>query len=398
MRFVGSLALTTVLLATTLGSATAQESVFNLPSFGLPGTGQSMRARGLGGAAAGLANEVFSVDNPAYAARFDRAGFYAALLGHEAELDTGEVQHTFDDVVFPMGQAVFPALYGSVLSVGFSQFVDFDAALESTVVFESDTLPATFDSEGGLFVVSPTLSYTIDEQTSVGLSLDIYLGSREIVRSVDTPDRVGVVSTTSDSLTRDFRAQGVAFGVHRLLGSRGEIGFAYRLRPSVESEINQSSGGTLDGQRTHFDLPNSWVLDGSYRVSEEVRAAAVLRGSQWRDFKIDDVEAPDQENEIVFGVGVEYTPRQTTAVVVGPDAPLRAGMRWKRLPVRVEDETVSEWAATLGYSRRFGARSRIDLLFEFGRQGSIESNGLRETFVRLGVGIGLFERWRRRTS
>lgn len=384
-----------------LGGATpaaAQESVFNLPSFGLPGTGQSIRARGIGGAAAGLANEIFSVDNPAYAARFDRAGFYASLLGQQGEIDSGDIQHEFDDVVFPMGQAVFPTLYGSVLSVGFSQFVDFDAALESTVVFEGDSLPATFDSQGGLFVVSPTLSYAINERTSVGVSLDVYLGSREVIRSVDTPDRVGVLSTTSDSLTRDFRAQGVALGVHHRFGSRGEIGLAYRIRPTVESEINESSGGTLNGERTDFDLPRSWVIDGSYTVNEEVRAAAILRGSSWSGFAIDGVSPEDLEDELEFGIGVEYTPRQSTAFVIGPRSPLRAGMRWRRLPVQVDEEAVGEWGATVGYSRRFGVRSRVDLLLEFGRRGSVDKNGLRESFVRLGVGIGLFEQWRRRTS
>ncbi|MBA3584533.1 MAG: hypothetical protein H0W36_08410, partial [Gemmatimonadetes bacterium] len=53
----------------------AQESVFNLPGFGLPGSGESARSRGIGGAGI-LPGTVFSLENPAPLARFVRAGLY----------------------------------------------------------------------------------------------------------------------------------------------------------------------------------------------------------------------------------------------------------------------------------------------------------------------------------
>nr|MBA3585136.1 hypothetical protein [Gemmatimonadota bacterium] len=46
-----------------------------------------------------------------------------------------------------------------------------------------------------------------------------------------------------------------------------------------------------------------------------------------------------------------------------------------------------------GYGRAFGARSRLDLVLEYGRRGAVDANGLSERFLRVGVGVGVFEDW-----
>ncbi|MCK5439701.1 MAG: hypothetical protein KAI97_07140, partial [Gemmatimonadetes bacterium] len=85
-------------------------------------------------------------------------------------------------------------------------------------------------------------------------------------------------------------------------------------------------------------------------------------------------------------------------LLIGPGAPIRFGMRWRQLPITVDDQNVNEWAFSLGHSRQFGTRSRVDLLFEYGRRGSLDDIGLTERYMRLGFGIGAFEQWRRRRS
>jgi hypothetical protein len=376
---------------------TAQESVFNLSAFGLPASGEGMRARGMGGVTVGLPEDLFSLENPALLARSGRAGFYLSLLGQDSTVENTELSHSSDDVVFPMGQAVFPAWSNTVFSIGYYQLIDFDAALESTVAFEGDTLPVSLDSEGGVFVLAPGLSYGIDEKTGVGASFDVYLGSREIFRSVQRPDLGGVLTTTSDSLSRDFAGLGVTLGVERQFGQGTHIGLAYRLRPTVTSGITTELRGVEVGSETEFNLPNAFSLGASTRLGNQVRVAGVFRRSGWEDFEIDGVSQPDAADFIEYGGGLEYTPDQRN-LLIGPRAPIRFGMRWRQLPIVINDQNVNEWALSVGHSRRFGDRSRVDLLFEYGRRGSLDDIGLTERYMRLGFGISAFEQWRRRRS
>lgn len=375
----------------------AQESVFNLSAFGLPASGESMRARGMGGAAVGLPEDLFSLENPALLAHARRAGFYLSLLGQDSTVENLEFSHSSDDVIFPMGQAVFPAWSGTVFSIGYYQLIDFDAALESTVTFEGDTLPVALDSEGGLFVLAPGLSYAIDERTGIGAAFDIYLGSRDVFRSVQRPDLGGVLTTTSDSLSRDFSGLGATLGIERQFGQGTRISLGYRLRPTVSSGVTTEISGVEVQSETEFSLPNGFSLSASTRLGNEVRVAGVFRRSGWEGFEIDGVPQPDAADLVEYGGGLEYTPEQRK-LLIGPRAPIRFGMRWRQLPIVINGQNVNEWALSLGHSRRFGDRSRVDLLFEYGRRGSLDDIELTERYMRLGFGISAFEQWRRRRS
>lgn len=372
----------------------AQESVFNLPAFGLPASGETMRARGQGGAGIGLPGDAFSLENPAMLARFESAGFYLTLLGQQTHVEDPLEEGDFDDVAFPMGQAVVPAFDG-VIGVGFHEFVDFDGALESTVAFEEDTLPVTLDSNGGLFVLAPAVGWPVGRRTAIGASLDVYLGSREVVRSVAVENLAGTTITTSDSLDRDFSGVGLTLGIEQGIGRDARVGISYRLRPHAASEITDSTGDALVGRETDFDLPDELLVGATARVTGALRASFVFRSSGWGGFDGGSLEEGDLEDVVEIGGGIEFEPADPVAVLFGPGAPLRAGLRWRRLPIRVEDTEVGEWALTFGYSRGFGPRSLIDVVLEYGRRGSLDDNGLTERHWRLGVGIGLFEQWRR---
>lgn len=386
---VATLGLASVLVAPAAG---AQESVFNLPLPGLPGTGESIRSRGMGGAPGGLAGGSFSMDNPAWIAGAERAGLYLSLLGQRTTAEDRQASGDFDDVIFPMGQAVVPA-FGAVIGVGYYQHLDFDASIESSILFEGDTVPVGFDSDGGVGILAPTLGFALDERTSAGMSLDIHLGSREVVRSVSIPGELA----TRDTLARDFGGVGLTLGVTRELWPGMRVGVAYRLRPDLDSEVTRAGDPDLVGGESEFRLPDELLVEATARLSERLRFGAGLRYAGWEgDFQDDlaDVETA-LADAWEAGGGIEFAPGSPVAYVIGPEAPLRVGYRWRRLPIRIDDEPVGEWSLALGYSRGFGVLSRIDVALEYGRRGDLETNGLSEKFVRVGVGMGVFEIWRR---
>lgn len=389
---IGRLA-TVSLVVLAVSPARAQESVFNLPAFGVPASGESIRARGLGGAGLGLDGEPFSVEVPAQLTRFTRTGFHLSAVGQRTDVEDRTQSGKIEDVAFPMGQLVFPAWRGTALSLAFHQFVDFDAAVTTTTVLEDDTLPVSLRSEGGISLIAPGAAWAVDDRTSVGASLDIYLGSRRLVRQIDTGEISSGALGTVDSVARDFRAVGVTVSLERAFGD-AHVAAAWRLRPSIESEITQAAGSGVVGRTTEYDLPSEIVLGGSTRLSRRLLAGAVLRWSDWGG--LEDPAGSQFGSAVEIGGGVELAPGDKQLWILGPDAPLRAGLRWRRLPLRVDGHPVDEWVASAGYGRAFWARwSRVDVVFEIGRRGDIDAVGVTESFMRFGVGLSAFEQWRR---
>lgn len=378
-------------------TALAQESVFNLPAFAVPEEGSTIRTRALGGAGSGVGGDVFTLANPAPIARFRRAGLYLSLIGQNVTVDGEDATGDFTDVMFPMAQIVIPGWEGSVFAVGYYQFVDFDTDLEATVEFEGDSLPVELESTGGVSVLSPAAAYSFGAATQVGVSADFYLGSREIVRVVDLQELSPGALAASDSLTRDFGGVGFTIGVERAIGPRVRLSAAYRHRPTIESEVTQAPDDALEGVRSEFDLPSEVILGAAWQPSQGLVATAGYRRSSWSSFDPAGVENVGFGDAIEVGGGIEYSSAVERAMVLGPQAPLRLGYRWRRLPLEIDGEPVREWVASLGYGRTLGAtgRSGVDVVLEYGHRGSLDDHGLEESFVRLGVGFRTFEQWRR---
>ncbi len=378
-------------------TARAQESVFNLPAFAVPEEGSTIRTRALGGAGSGVGGDVFTLANPAPIARFRRAGLYLSLIGQNVTVDGEDATGDFTDVMFPMAQIVIPGWEGSVFAVGYYQFVDFDTDLEATVEFEGDSLPVELESTGGVSVLSPAAAYSFGAATQVGVSADFYLGSREIVRVVDLADLSPGALAASDSLTRDFGGVGFTIGIERAIGPRVRLSAAYRHRPTIESEVTRAPDDALEGVRSEFDLPSEIILGAAWQPSQGLVATAGYRRSSWSSFDPEGVENVGFGDAVEVGGGIEYSSAVERAMVLGPQAPLRLGYRWRRLPLEIDGEPVSEWVASLGYGRTLGAtgRSGVDVVVEYGQRGSLDDHGLEESFVRLGVGFRTFEQWRR---
>jgi hypothetical protein len=135
------------------------------------------------------------------------------------------------------------------------------------------------------------------------------------------------------------------------------------------------------------------MIGATWQASRGVVATVGARSSSWSSFEPEGLENVAYGDALEIGGGVEYAPAETRALVLGPQAPVRVGYRWRRLPLEIEGEPVTEWTASVGYGRSMGpaARSGVDVVVEYGRRGSLADNGLEESFLRLGVGLRAFE-------
>ena len=384
-------------LAATLAlpaAAGAQESVFNVAGFGVPSSGESMAARGTGGSEVGPHGEIFSLENPARMARFGRAGIYLSLLGQTTEAEGAGGSGDFSDVVFPAAQIVFPAWREAGLGIGYGQVVDFDARIATRTTFEGDSVDVTLESEGALAMVSPGFGLPVGRRTAVGVTLDFYLGSRDLIQTVELAGESPGAVTAADTLGWRFRGVGAAFGIDQALGERLRVGAAWRFRPTIDTEITRSSADEV-GREVEFDLPSELVVDVAGQLSNSLFAGVAARWSPWSELSGEGIDPELQEDLVEIGGGLEWRPENRTALLLGANAPLRLGARWRRLPVVAAGESVTEWSLSVGHGRAFSGWSRVDATFEMGRRGALEENGLSERFMRLGVAVAAFEQWQR---
>lgn len=392
-------------LALGAGPLGGQESVFGQLGFGLPEDGLSVRSRGMGGTAAALPRIHFTFRNAASLAVFDRTGMSIGGLFQSRSARDPAAESTLTSSELPFFQLVFPLGGATVLGGGYYRYLDFDGFVDTGTRFRGDSLPVRLTTDGGLSVLSPQLATQLTRYARVGGGVDFYTGSRERLREIEFP--AGGVSTR-DSVRHAFRGVGFSVGAHLLPLERLVLGAAYRSGATLEGELQAGAGagdpdepGGEDGNggeaaQLEVELPATFYAAASYRLGRRLTLAAEFDLGRWSEFEVDGRRDPAYRDARGLAAGVEYA--FPGAVLFLPEGTvLRAGGRTRTLPRRFGGEEVRERALTLGLGQVVGiGASILDLSLEAGRRGSLDDNGLREDFLRLGVSLSAFEEWPQR--
>jgi hypothetical protein len=227
--------------------------------------------------------------------------------------------------------------------------------------------------------------------------------------------RDGGLSQIDVSVARRLGPVSVGFGVQRLTGSLRQ-----RLRRRFTVDVDSSGslpGSVLEGSRTDyagwafqaggnasfanrvlvsgsffwatdlaakeseglfertFELPRGFELGASGRIGDRLMLTAGGGWSGWSD-----TASPFTGAEAVdatwFGGGLEYV-----TVMGSLPLALRLGARKRDLPFRLSERAQpSEQAITFGFGSQFAGRARIDLGFEVGSRGNLETADVEESF------------------
>lgn len=401
-----------LLVAAALGAAVAaapraaeaQESVFGELGFGLPEDGLSVRSRGMGNVSTALPGIHFTFRNPSALAVFDRTGISIGSLLQSRTPQDAASESKQTSAELPFLQLAFPLGHGFVIGGGTYRYLDFDGFLDTTTPFRGDSLPLRLTTEGGISVLSPQLARWFSPALRLGAGLDFYTGSRERHRRIEFDP--GQAVSTSDSVAHSFGGLGFSLGAQASPLEGLLLGAAYRSGVTLDGDLEVGPGageggedggeGALPGQ-VEVELPSTFYASAGYRLRSGLLFAGEIESGRWSEFAIGGERAPDHQDVLGFGAGLEYSfPRR---VLILPEGTvLRAGARSRELPRRFGGHTVRERALALGVGQVVGiGASNLDLSFELGKRGSLTENGLQEGFVRLGVALSAFERWTSRT-
>ncbi len=166
--------------------------------------------------------------------------------------------------------------------------------------------------------VSPTISYSINDQTRVGVALSVQFSDAELSNALIVPTMADGKAT----VTGDDTAFGLAFGlVHRL--PNATLGVSYRSKVShtldgkLEIEGTPTSDGKFDAE-ADLDLPETVYLSASFDLPQYPKwnlywTSRWTRWSRNEELKVEvedpigDSITPQEWDDVwLHGIGVSY--------------------------------------------------------------------------------------------
>jgi hypothetical protein len=397
------------------------QSLWNLEGLGAWQEGYDLAARGAGSTAIGVPDPFgMSPVNPAQTAWATLPGADFAVVTQNRWISRKGVNgaHRAGDTRLPGARAVIPGPRFLRWALGYRDLTNGACLIELTQNRgREDEFKRTLTGRGGLGELSADLAAPLlDGRAALGLQLGLAQGTlRDVIE--DRYVSSAFLGTSQTIRTRMENLRTWSLGLQAKPIAPLTMGAVYHGGSHIDlKSMWTPSTGVGFISRATMQYPSGFGLGGAYVVRHRTRVT--LDWSRWEwsgaDFRVDGSSAAGSSGSDSVppssagggflnlrdadrvGLGITRLPGETN-----PKDPLlkrslyRIGFTWGRQPVRQWDPitrrpgaSVSEWAVTGGVGLPVQVdRGFVNGLVEVGQTGNLGEVGLRETFVRLGLGV-----------
>jgi len=329
--------------------------------------GNGVIAHGMGGAGLANGSEAMSmVDNPALLNRVSNllgvnVHFYYPELS--ADIGLGYTDSELDQTITPL--AALTQNINETLDWGLSMTLLGGAGSDypATLLGESAGITA-----GGV-ILAPSISYAINSESSVGLSLQY---------AYETIETDGFTGGFGDN---DGSTNGYGFKVGYVtnIAQNASVAVTYQSKIDV-GEIDEHCSGTgmfavykFTGGDCSLDMPQVISVGIAYQLIPEAKLVADIQQINWEGVDvIKDVFG--WEDRLVYKIGGEYN--------VSPQVALRAGYNYSESPMadnRVADNifagAIVESHYTLGMSYMINQDYNLSAYYSHGVENDVAQSG-----------------------
>ena len=372
-------AVLSVVGASLFATAEARAQIpYTSVGLGYPIRSADARSLALGGVTDGLLGGTFSLGNPADVTLHRSAAVALAIAGENIDLTSPSATQNTGRSWFPVIGAVVP-LGDWGIRVGFGGLLDQDLRIIVTDTLNSSLGRYEFEElrtrDGGVSQIDASVARRLGP-VSVGVGVQRLTGSlqqrfrRRFTGDLDgTGILPGAVMQASET---DYRGWSVKAGLNAELDDRFVVSGTYFFATDLTAERLQSP------LEREFRLPSGFSGGASGLITDRLFVAV---GGGWSGWSQTETEGDTFTTADVswLGGGLAYNVFFGSIPVA-----LRAGARTRDLPfVLPELEQSKEQAITFGLGVVLGGRARVDLGFEFGSRGDLETTGTEESFTGL---------------
>lgn len=214
-----------------------------------------------------------------------------------------------------------------------------------------------------------------------------------------------ISNITTDFFHNFFVEFGLQYTVPLKAGNL-TVGAIYNPGTALETKRNHTTrddaGNTYEYRtetnRNNFLIPAEYGLGLSFRTKERMVYALDAGVQKWSNYDYSDEEGANirlQDNPYVRA-GFEFTPALNPLAKYYRRMNYRLGLRYAKSYLDLRSTDQKEVCVSLGFGLPINIqnqRSRLDISFEGGQNGTTHNKLIRENFFRVRVGFSLRDLW-----
>ncbi len=393
------------ILAFSLTSLFAGNSIFSRYGFPVENDGYDIYGMGMGNTGSGdfmRMNQGVGV-NPALSSISSHVLLATGIkMGNTTYKDVADNSFRDDSFDFPFFSLQMPikkhhfafqftSLMSGNLKSESTSTVDIDGTDYEMLIYES--------IYSYLYRADLMYSYKFNH-FSIGVGANYYLGNR---KTKFTQDFVGVgPDIDTDNLNSGYDTFYETSDAYKNPGFMAGLGmrfshfsFGASYHSAVDLDDTRKYSGILNSyelENNTFKLPQTIIAGVSTKPMNTLKANVDFKYEIWEESDV----YTDPQNSWRVGFGVAYEP------LSGEDKffrkiPLRAGYSLKQLPFKVNGSNVMESTITGGFSMPIKAIfSRIDVAYQLTQRGNADDNNVEEISHMFMIGMSGFDIFRKR--
>lgn len=303
-------------------------------------------------------------------------------------------------------------------SVGVKPFSDIGYSIENSEVIDNiGPVNYTYSGKGGLNQLYWGNAFKICKGLSIGLNVSYMFGSVYAFSNTEFEGDNYFNTYVNDAYHMDgiYLDAGIQYMFD--IGEKHRIGLgavysntAYiwaKEKLLVNSYTGTYISTTLydtvlyqEGKRGQLNIPQSVGLGLSYTYANKMTVAADVTWNNWEKFQFMKPSNDSMHNSLTTSLGFQYIPDPLSNKFFRKMA-FRVGGRYSTGELILRNKPISEFGVCIGVGiplTTFNTHSSINILFEYGKNGTLFNELVSQNYFRFSFCFTLQERWYQRVK
>lgn len=274
----------------------------------------------------------------------------------------------------------------------------------------------TFKGEGGLNQVFIGNAFRLGDRFAVGANVNYVFGDSKSTTTLTYPDSTYLISSRRSrdvmisSFMFDYGLQyqqplgnGLALSAgityNQKVNLKGSQTIYLRSLEATEDNTSTSAEYVIDtifwdkNNDARFTMPQGFGVGVALHKSNRWTVAADFNWDQWSAFRRNGVN-DSLQNAWRVAVGGEYIPTSSTVSNYWTKVTYRLGGFYEQTYLNINGQSINKIGVTGGMTFPLPrSLSRANLALEVGKCGTKSANLIQDNYVKLTIGVSIYERW-----